>query len=436
MDSQNQLPNEPLTIFSTPHHKARERVIYVVDNGDGETQRLVSALGYYRFSPKLFSSTEALIRTAQRIPAHCIILGDTLTIAECGEVISSINAGATDPTPFLLVRSENTPEDRILATRIKADGYYAKPVDVSRLADQIDKLEKTRCRETPYRVLLLDDDKEQVKKHVKYLQSAGIQTEVVADPVKILDALGSAPFDALIAAHHLTDFSGMEVAAMLRQHELFYWIPVILMSDYVDAELRINAIRHGGIDILPKPVYQSLLVDAITSKIHRGRMMHSMMLTDSLTGLYNHTAIKKMLDTEVSRSQRLKQPLSFVMIDLDHFKGVNDQYGHQTGDQVICSLATMLKQSVRKSDVAGRYGGEEFALILPNTDFAGATLVTNRIRENFEKVVHQSFGGKTFNTTFSAGVGTFSAGQSAEDVCAAADESLYRAKQGGRNRVC
>jgi diguanylate cyclase (GGDEF)-like protein len=159
------------------------------------------------------------------------------------------------------------------------------------------------------------------------------------------------------------------------------------------------------------------------------------MLNDGLTGLFNHVSIKTLLEAEVSRAQRQTKPLSFAMIDIDHFKVVNDTYGHPAGDRVLKNVARMLKKRLRKSDLIGRYGGEEFAIILPETDVETAEKILNDVRENFSRITQQNADDQ-FSCTLSAGLTQLIPGDSIDRVISAADTALYEAKEGGRNKVC
>jgi diguanylate cyclase (GGDEF)-like protein len=163
-------------------------------------------------------------------------------------------------------------------------------------------------------------------------------------------------------------------------------------------------------------------------------MLRSFMVRDSLTGLLNHTAIKDQLDGEVAWAIREKKTLSFAMIDIDHFKKVNDTYGHSVGDRVIKSLSRLLKQRLRTSDLIGRYGGEEFAVVLVDDDKTTAMKVLDIIREDFSQLRHLA-NGKEFTVTFSCGIADVSQFPDASKLNDAADKALYKAKHAGRNRV-
>ena len=158
------------------------------------------------------------------------------------------------------------------------------------------------------------------------------------------------------------------------------------------------------------------------------------MVRDSLTGLYNHTHILQLLEDCTFRARRESRPLSFAMLDLDHFKHVNDGYGHPMGDRVIKSLALFLKQRLRKTDFIGRYGGEEFAIVMPDTDQEAAYKVLNQIRQRFAEI-HYPAQPTDLSCSFSAGVVQMQGEADSLLMASQADEALYRAKNNGRNQV-
>ncbi|MNQ75489.1 Response regulator PleD [compost metagenome] len=170
------------------------------------------------------------------------------------------------------------------------------------------------------------------------------------------------------------------------------------------------------------------------NRASRARNLKARMVRDSLTGLYNHTHILQLLDDCSYRARREGKPLSFAMLDIDHFKKVNDSHGHPMGDRVIKSLALFLKQRLRKTDFIGRYGGEEFAIVMPNTDLAAAYKVLDEIRQRFAEI-HYPAQSCDLSCTFSAGVVELYEGSDALTMATQADAALYRAKGLGRNRI-
>lgn len=161
------------------------------------------------------------------------------------------------------------------------------------------------------------------------------------------------------------------------------------------------------------------------------RKLEKLSTTDRLTGLYNRLKLDEVLETEIARAPRSGQPFSVILIDVDHFKRVNDQYGHHVGDQVLTAFAENLRTSTRASDFVGRWGGEEFLIVCPNTDTAGARRLAENLRQTIEGFCFPVVAHKTA----SFGVAGFRQNDSVNDIVARADTALYAAKAGGRNKV-
>ena len=170
------------------------------------------------------------------------------------------------------------------------------------------------------------------------------------------------------------------------------------------------------------------------SRAQRARQLSNALARDSLTGLLKHADIKEQVSYEVARAIRSRRPASVVMLDIDHFKQVNDQYGHPVGDNVIRALANLLRQRLRKIDSLGRYGGEEFLAVLPDCSGEQAQQVIEEIRQHFTRLTFQA-GQQQFHCSFSAGVVQSNGEQSASELLHLADQALYAAKHGGRNQV-
>ena len=176
------------------------------------------------------------------------------------------------------------------------------------------------------------------------------------------------------------------------------------------------------------------LVAVVTAWCKRYRAQRALMTMDGLTGLANHTLILQQLELESSRASRHQYALSVAMIDVDHFKRLNDAEGHAIGDRVLASLGRFLRQRLRKTDFVGRYGGEEFMVLLPETSGQGAMERLDTLRREFSAIRH--FGAKNvFSITFSVGIACFPEIDGAVNLATAADRALYDAKGAGRNRV-
>jgi diguanylate cyclase (GGDEF)-like protein len=227
---------------------------------------------------------------------------------------------------------------------------------------------------------------------------------------------------------------GMEFTRVVRQSLNRLSLPIIFLSAERDPARQLEARRYGGDDFIVKPVTAEWLLSLVELRLARAFALRGLMERDSLTGLLNHGRFKARLEHELERCRRTGAEISLALIDIDRFKSINDTHGHQIGDRVICSMADMLTGMLRKIDVVGRYGGEEFAVILLDTPLAQARAVIDRLRTQFSEIVQQTPNGE-FSTKFSAGVCSSMSTLEGDQIIAHADAALYRAKASGRNRV-
>lgn len=281
---------------------------------------------------------------------------------------------------------------------------------------------------------MVDDDPQVAEGLALTLRSAGMLASSLADPLQILGALAELRPDLLLLDMHMPTCTGTEVAAVIRQVEPLAGLPIVFLSGERDFTRQMAAMGEGADDFLTKPIAPERLVAHVTHRAWRGRLLLGLMVRDGLTGLLNHSALLDQLDIEVARARRLGGRLVFAMTDLDHFKRVNDTQGHGMGDQVLRAFSRLLQQRLRRTDALGRYGGEEFGIVLPDTELAEAQTLLEGLREDFAAQRFHGPGG-AFGVTFSAGLADFPVHGDGAGLCEAADRALYGAKAGGRNRV-
>lgn len=284
-----------------------------------------------------------------------------------------------------------------------------------------------------YRVLVVEDSRVAAVLIQRTLAEHGIDSRAIQDPGEMLEVLAAYRPDLILMDMHMPRFSGIEATRVLRQMSAYQSIPLVYLSGESDIGLQIEALRLGGDQFLAKPFNPVLLAAVVKTKIERFRETQRSSTLDGLTGLLNHTATKARLKAMIETASPTDH-ICAAMIDIDHFKAVNDTYGHPVGDQVIRGLAWLLKGRLRATDLIGRYGGEEFLIALPNATPERAAAVIERIRRDFAALPHAHPDG-TLYATFSAGMAVYPVADSAASLTEEADGALLQAKRLGRNRI-
>lgn len=336
-------------------------------------------------------------------------------------------------TQIVVLSDNDTLKKRLVAARGGADIFLIPPFDVPLLISKLNLMSQNRGSE-PYHVLIVDDDVEFVAWCAYTLQQEGMITSVVSRPEQVIPQLIESRPELVLMDWHMPGYTGFDLASIIRQQDAFISIPIVFLTAECDPGKRTQAMKIGADDFLNKPVSSEQLVEAVRIRAERYRTLRFYMERDSLTGLYNHSKILEYLSTELSRARRYNAVLSFAMVDIDYFKKINDTYGHLNGDRVLKDLANLFKERLRKNDLIGRYGGEEFAVVFPNTEPGAVVKVLNEIRESFSRIKHRAEE-KFFSVTFSAGITSSNYCKDTQSLVNASDMALYKAKSRGRNRV-
>lgn len=411
-----------------------ERLLFVVEDDPIQGQELCLQLTHYGYITRHFTTASETISAARTETPDALLLDIMLPEGELAgtQITQNIKSPTNKTIPTLFISARKDWEARLAAVRSGSDGYLCKPIDISILVDQLDRITQRVPRE-PYRVLVIDDVEELARHYSLILRQAGMMTEVISDPSVILEQMQAFKPDLILLDFYLPGITGVEVAKVLRQDSSYHGIPIVFLSTETDPEIQLQTLQQGD-DFLQKPILDNHLVRTVESRAERARSLSQLMYHDGLTGLLNQITLKQRLETELNRSQRQKSDLCYVMIDLDFFKKVNDTYGHVAGDQVIKSLSQLLRKRLRKSDQIGRYGGEEFGIILPDTPIDKALQIIDDLRQLFMQISYYVDQAE-FSSTFSAGVSCSTSFTSHSKLIEAADEALYLAKNQGRNRV-
>jgi diguanylate cyclase (GGDEF)-like protein len=433
------VPQAPLPIrHEVDPNRGDERLVFLIEEDVEQAAGLAAQLRHYGYRVRILDRQREDLAAEVELEHPDLLIVDLmfregpLAGARAIEGIHRSRMPGFPPRViFLSVRSDL--EARLAALRAGGDAYFTKPVDIGSLVEKLDLLTE-RHTGSRYRVLIVEDDPDLAVEYAVMLDAAGMDTEAICEPLQLMEPLYSFRPDLILMDVHMNGCTGPELAAVLRQQESYLSTPIVFLSGEEDVDEQLAAIDLGGDEFLTKPVDPAHLVTAVSIRARRGRTLQSLISHDGLTGLLNHSNLKLHLEAELSRASRDDTDVAYAMIDLDFFKSVNDTHGHAAGDRLLRSLGLFLRQRLRRSDVLGRYGGDELAVILPRTNGAIALQVLERIRASFAELRHR-VGETEISATLSCGIATYPANPNASLLVQAADAALYAAKRAGRNRV-
>jgi two-component system cell cycle response regulator len=372
--------------------------------------------------------------------------------------------------PVVLVTALDGRADRVAGLEAGADDFLTKPIDdvmlfarvrsLTRLKSVIDELRDreasgrrmgviagaaSRLGGSGGRILIVDDNARQAQRVCSELAVEHRPVVETEAGKALLSARG--PVDLVIVNADARAFDGLRFAAQLRSDEATRNLPILAVADIDERSRAIKALEIGVNDILARPIDPGELAARVRTQIRRKRytdylranLDHSLELavTDQLTGLHNRRYMAGQLDALLRRAAEGGHPVSILVIDIDHFKKVNDSFGHDVGDEVLREFAVRLASNVRAIDLPVRHGGEEFVVVMPDTELEDARRIAERIRLHVAGSPFRVMDGKELlSVTISVGVATSAgAGETSQAQFKRADEAVYEAKSAGRNRV-
>jgi two-component system, cell cycle response regulator len=306
-------------------------------------------------------------------------------------------------------------------------------------------------QEKPYQVLVVEDSAFMRRILAGHLLDIGYQTVAVENGRQALEKLASGYYPIVITDLVMPEMDGMELCRSVRERSSGGYVYILMLTSQDSKEDMIRGLEAGADEYLVKPVNKAELMVRLKTADRiltlEGSLRKSyeeikaLSVKDPLTKVYNRGYLDERLVHEVKRAFRFERPLSLIMFDIDHFKLINDTFGHTVGDLVLVGCADLMNQSIRlEIDWLARYGGEEFVIVLPETLLPGAVVAAERLRGKLASLVMQA-NGTEIRVTASFGVACFMPASQKEDLSmaaslmAGADRGLYRAKNEGRNRV-
>ena len=380
---------------------------------------------------------------------------------------------ATHHIPVIMVTTLNQPADRVQGLEAGADDFLTKPVSELALLARVRSLVRLKLVSDELRMraatskeigikdpaveaiaetgrngkILVVDDRSSSYERIAQVLTAEHAVDVENDPQEALFHVAEGKYDLLIVSLGLQNFDALRLCSQVRSLERTRALPMLIVAEAEDSARLFRGLEIGVNDYLVRPIDKNELLARVRTQIRRKRYSErlrdnvqlsiEMAVTDSLTGLHNRRYMETHLGALVEQAASRGKPLSVLVLDIDFFKSINDSFGHDAGDDVLREFAVRVRKSIRGIDLACRYGGEEFVIVMPETDMCVASMVAERLRR---RIAGERFpigmGAQAIEVTISIGIAALSG---AEDTAAAilkrADQALYRAKRDGRNRV-
>jgi len=448
--------------------------ILVVDDIPANVKLLEARLLAEYFEVLTAADGMTALSICDQTPVDLILLDIMMPGIDGFEVCERLKTNPrTAHIPVVMVTALDQPADRVRGLKAGADDFLTKPVNDLQLMTRVKSLirfkalsDELRLRAETARdmgletllsphqgkleepgLVLLVESRANTQERMSRALSGVAEITAIADPQAALFEAADKPYELVIVSSSLEDYDPLRLCSQLRSLERTRFIPMLVVAEQGEEQLVIRALELGVNDYLLRPLDPNELLARSVTQIRRKRYSDKLRaslsesvefaVTDALTGLNNRRYLDTHLATLVDRSNRRGRPLSVLITDIDHFKLINDTHGHEGGDDVLRDFARRVRGAVRGADLACRYGGEEFVVVMPDTTSDIAAQVAERLREAVAAAPFKiSATGLAAPITTSVGIATLEAGgEGADALLRRADKALYQAKNDGRNRV-
>jgi len=447
--------------------------VLVVDDVPANVRLLEARLSAEYFDVMTAGSGEAALAICERAKCDVILLDVMMPDMDGLEVCRRLKAGAsTHHIPVVLVTALDQLSDRVRGLEAGADDFLTKPVSDVALIARVRSLARLKLMTDELRMravappdiglrnperealtetgregrILVVEDRAAAQEHIAGVLALEHSTDIEASPNAALLRAAEGAYDVVIVSLGLRDFDGLRLCSQLRSLDRTRNVPIVALSDTADGVGLARGLEIGVNDYLFRPIENNELLARVRTQIRKKRyaerlrdsvqMSIEMAITDALTGLYNRRYMENRIRSLVEQVALCSKPLTVLVLDIDYFKSINDTYGHDAGDEVLREFALRIRRSIRGIDLACRYGGEEFVVIMPEADLSVATVVAERLRR---RIASEPFsiqqGARTVELTTSVGIAALAGSDTPASVIKRADQALFCAKRAGRNRV-
>jgi diguanylate cyclase (GGDEF)-like protein len=341
----------------------------------------------------------------------------------------------TPAIPVIVLTARTAFTDRVEVARLGGQGFLQKPIPPAAAVEAVRQLLR-RDRAAKGSVLAVDDDPQILAAVSAALAPQGLEVETVDDPLRFWEALEASTPDMVVMDVDMPHVNGIELCRVMRNDGRWTSVPIVFLTARTDPETVQRIFAAGADDYVAKPIVGPELVTRVANRMERVRLHRSLAETDPLTGASNRRRSEELMGQLLHLAARQQQPFSLGILDLDHFKGVNDRFGHGTGDDVLRRVSRLLQKSFRAEDVVARWGGEEFVVGMYGMDKDDGVQRLADVLETLREQEFEGLPGEEFRVSFSGGVAHYPEdGGDLQTLYRAADAALYMAKENGRDRV-
>ena len=415
----------------------RELVIFLISHRLAELSLLSNLLESHGFTVLTFDEVERAQTLAKSLTPAIVVLdlGDAEQIDLQAIAKYEFQSSDGQQPAYIVTSRRDDVAIRKLAVKFGVEAFFATPINAHNFSSTLDVILKARS-DNGFRALLIDRKNAPVSNIKKALQSENITCRIVNDVESITDQLVDFKPDLVLITHHKEQDYWASSAGMIRLHESYFNIPIIFLLENECAQSKFGVLQVGADDCIYGHQLESEQIQILKQRIMRFRRANHLIIMDSLTGTLNRDAFFDRANEELSLAIRRNENICLAMIDVDYFKQINDAHGHVSGDYVLRHISSYLNNRLRRSDVVGRYAGDEFLALLPNTDLENAYLVLDMIRKNLKS---QNISINNLDIKISISLGLIAVKPTeainVEMLIVEADKKLYEAKVAGRNKL-
>jgi len=447
--------------------------VLVVDDVPANVKLLEARLSAEYFDVLTAMNGAEALAICDKAECDIVLLDVMMPDMDGFEVCRRIKSNpATHHIPVVMVTALDHPSDRVRGLDAGADDFLTKPVSDVALIARVRSLARLKMMTDELRMraltsreiglgsaendtiadagrggrILIVDDRASSAERLAAMLAAEHTADVELNPSDALFHAAEGNYDLIVVSLALQNHDALRLCSQIRSLERTRNVPVLAVCDGEDNARLIRGLEIGVNDYLMRPIDRNELSARVRTQIRKKRYTErlrdnvqqsiEMAITDALTGLYNRRYMETHLSSLVEQAVSRGKPLTVLVLDIDFFKSINDTHGHDAGDDVLREFATRVRKSIRGIDLACRYGGEEFVIVMPETDMGVAAIVAERLRR---RIASESFaignGTRAIEVTISIGLATLDADDNAGTILKRADQALYRAKRDGRNRV-